>query len=360
MLTSEPGHSGGPVTLDQLIALNDEILALVRSGIPLERGLVLTGRDLQGRLGAIARDLGGRMEQGDRLPEALAKSGYVMPDLYRAIVEAGLRSGRLASALEGMAAVARGYSEARQAVGLALLYPLMVVSLAYGLALGFVVLVAPRFVAAFGSMGLRPMGLLEALARVGETAVYWGPVFPTLLALLVLRWVWSGRSAALDHGPFGRWSSRIPVLGRMMAGFRSANFADILALLIEHGVPLEEAVGLAADAAGGRVRRSPAVADSDEVRGGGPSQGAQLDPDGSLPPLLAWMVRSGRRQGDLPQALRHAAATYRSKSRARAEAIRIVLPTALMLTIGAWAVLLYGLLLFVPLTKLYDELALPT
>ena len=51
MSTSELRPSGGPVTLDQLIALNDEMAALVRAGVPLERGLIEAGRDLRLALG---------------------------------------------------------------------------------------------------------------------------------------------------------------------------------------------------------------------------------------------------------------------------------------------------------------------
>ena len=45
------------ITLDQLIALNDEIAALVRAGVPLDRGLRSLGEDLPGRLGRFARQL---------------------------------------------------------------------------------------------------------------------------------------------------------------------------------------------------------------------------------------------------------------------------------------------------------------
>ena len=118
----------GAVTIDQLIALNDEIVALTRAGVPLERGLLDLGSDVPGRLGRIATALGERMSRGESLSEALASSGGGVPRVYRAVVEAGLRSGRLPVALEGLSAYARGYAEARRSIGLALWYPLMVLA----------------------------------------------------------------------------------------------------------------------------------------------------------------------------------------------------------------------------------------
>ena len=52
-----PTLSKPVITLDQLIALNDEIAALVRAGVPLDRGLRSLGEDLPGRLGRFARQL---------------------------------------------------------------------------------------------------------------------------------------------------------------------------------------------------------------------------------------------------------------------------------------------------------------
>src|SRR5437763_724442 len=158
----------GPISMEQLLALNEEIAALVRAGIPLDRGLLEAGRDVRGRLGRIAGALGRRLGRGESLVEALHAEERAIPPLYRAVVEAGARAGRLPVALEGMARYVRGYAEARTAIGLALWYPLLVLSLAYGLFIGLVWVVVPRFVDAFDSLGLglvAPLPCLEWLGR---------------------------------------------------------------------------------------------------------------------------------------------------------------------------------------------------
>ncbi len=360
MSNGEAGQSGGSVTLDQLVALNDEMAALVRAGIPLERGLIEAGRDLGGRLGAIAGELGGRLAEGERLPAALGRQAGRLPEVYRAIVEAGLRSGRLARALEGMAAIARGYAEARRAVGLALLYPLLVVLLAYALFLFFVTQIAPKFVVGFDSLRLAPVRPLVALAKAGEAVLYWGPIFPAALLILAIGWAISGRSTSLDGGAAGRLAGRIPGIGRMIGEFRSANFAELLALLVEHHVPLDEAVRLAADSSGDRAFRRSVGAFADRLRAGDASPESPAAGPGPLPPLLSWMLTAGHRQGTLALALRNASDVYRRRAQATADTLRAALPTFLMIAIGAGTVLLYGLVLFVPLSALWDELAVPT
>ena len=57
-------------------------------------------------------------------PRPWKAKGKSLPPLYRAVVEAGARSGQLPVALEGLARYVGGFSEARATIGLALWYPL--------------------------------------------------------------------------------------------------------------------------------------------------------------------------------------------------------------------------------------------
>src|SRR3954453_21823105 len=97
------------LSLDHLVALNDEIAALVRTGLPLERGLRLAGGGLPGRLRGTMTVLADGMSRGASLPAALEAERERLPRIYRAVVEAGLRSGRLSGALEGLAGFVRTY-----------------------------------------------------------------------------------------------------------------------------------------------------------------------------------------------------------------------------------------------------------
>jgi len=350
---------GGAITIEQLIALNDEIAALARAGLPLERNLGAIGGDLPGRLGAITRALGARMARGEGLADALEAEGAGLPPAYRAAVEAGLRAGRLPVALEGLASFARTYAELRRAVGLALMYPLTVLALAYGLFVAFAAGIAPRFLRAFESFRLdQGLGPLAGLVRLGDSAAYWGPALPAALLLgLGVAWARSGGAAGLGRGR-GRGLMRwVPWMGGMVGATRASAFADLLALLVEHRVPLPEGIELAAGASGDPAMEREGRALAADLRRGD-TLGDGLRHAGSFPPLLRWLMVTGERQGRLADALRHAAETYRRRALARADAIRTVLPTVLMLAIGATATLVYALTLFIPFSTLLNDLSL--
>jgi general secretion pathway protein F len=346
------------LTLDHLIALNDEIAALIRSGLPLERGLREAGGDFRGRLGRVMTVLAQRMSQGENLPEALTAERERLPRIYRAVVEAGLRSGRLATALESLTGFVRAYLDSRRAIGLALCYPLMVLVLAYGLFVLLVVQVVPRFLGAFETFRIPvPAALLE-LGRLGESVVYWGALLPVLLLVGMALWGWTGTSAGFRPGRARSLLRIFPWMDKLQRNYEAANFADLLGLLIEHGVPYPEALGLAAEATGDRaiVRLGRELAAAVE-RGDAPSA-----PSGSsrtLPPLLLWALSTGQQQVALATSLHSLATIYRKQADHQAEGFRVFLPIVFLVGIGLSATLLFGLALFLPLTTLLEQLSIP-
>jgi type II secretory pathway component PulF len=349
----------GSITIDQLLALNEEIAALVRAGVPLERGLVVAGRDLRGRLGRIAAALSKRLSRGESLPEALAGEEDSIPPLYRAVVEAGARSGRLPIALEGLAKYVRGYAEARAAIGLALWYPLLVLTLAYVLFVGLLWTAIPRFVDAFDSLGLGTTAPLRWLSWVGESVPYWWPVGPVLLFILLIAWVRSGRAAQFRAGSVS-WLWLFPWMRSILANYETANFAELLGLLLEHRVPYPSAIVLAAESTGDtRLTRGASQLAEAIARGESPAAGLAKVERGTFLPMMRWVLATGQEQGSLVAALHNLAGVYRKRAQYQADKLSVFLPTVLMIAIGASATLFYGLALFIPLTNLLRELTLP-
>ena len=349
---------GGPISIGQLAALNDEIAALSRAGLPLERGMLDAGHDLPGRLRELMGGLAERMNQGESLSQAIEAHGDRFPRLYRAVVEAGLRGGRLSAALESLAEFVRGYIEARQAIGLALWYPLIVVMLAYGLFLMLMLTIAPRFEAAFAMLGVPSNWAMEGMAAMSRTAIYWGPIVPVLIVLGLAWWARSGSAAGFQPGRSWSLIRTFPWVRELVRQFEAANFAELLALLLDHGVPFHEAVKLASEATGDPrlVRASLALSGSLES---GESARAALKGSRAFPPLLRWLLVSGAQQTQLVESLRNLGKIYQKRSLYQAEKIRVFLPTVMLLTVGATATLIFVLALFLPFASLLRGLAIP-
>ena len=334
------------MTLDDLVALNDEIAALVRAGVPLEAALAEVGGDLPGRLGRIAAVLAERTARGESLAQAIADESGQLPPAYRAVVEAGLRSGRLSAALESLARPARRLAEARRLVAAGILYPLIVFLVAWGAFVLFTLKIAGSLLAMFKDFHVPGQSLMATLVRWGHSAAWWGPVVPVVVvALAGVWWFYSSRAGLVEPRAAGWFLGWLPWTGRMLRQSRVASFADVLALLIESRVPLPESIVLAADTVGGARLVESAHRIAAALQRGEPLASTQLKGTG-LPPLAAWLLIAGEKRGTLLPALRHTAETYRQRARYLGEKARVFLPLLLTLVIGGGAVAVYAALVF--------------
>jgi general secretion pathway protein F len=333
----------GPISLDQLVALNDEIAALVRAGVPLEEGLAELGADMPGRLGTLMTRLAKETGRGKPLGEVLADPSAQLPPVYRAVVEAGLRAGRLPAALESVAGSIRRLAQMHRSVAIASLYPAIVLILACVLFAVFTAWIAPRMATASEYFQTPGRVFIVTLASWGRSAIYWGPAVPVLVVLLGAVGVCFSRRAVMFDSSRAKFSLLwLPWLGPMLRWSHAAIFTDLLATLVEHRVPLHEAILLAGNACGdpATLRAAQPLAAALE-RGGTIQTALVVSEEHALPPLLEWLIQGVQGQESMVSALKHAAETYRSRAQYQAELAQVVFPVVLTVAIGGTVTLLY-------------------
>lgn len=337
-----------PPSLDQLIALNDELLAMTRAGLPMERGLALAGEELSGRVGRISRELGARLERGESLESALEAEGIAVPAHYRAIVLAGIRSGRLTAALEGLARVIRSAAELRREIGQALVYPFLVAIIGLALAIFLGLWVAPRLEYAVEGMGFATPALFKGLV---SSLPVWASLGALGLVGAWAAWALSGRSSATAM-------RRIPGFRKIAEAACVSRFAEVLALLLEHGTSYGEALILAGESSGDPALASAAREAASRERAG-TIPGGGGDPYAAFPPLLRWILSAEIPAAALIPALNHLGNSYGAKARSRAETLRILLPIAAMAVIGGGTAAFFTLALLIPYSRLLLNLLGP-
>ncbi len=344
-----------PVTLDQLVALSDEIAALARAGVPLDRGLKELAADMPGRLGSLAGDISRRLESGETLSHILAESQHAFPPAYRAVVEAGLRAGRLPAALEDVARMARRISHLRTSLGTALLYPLIVLFLAWQLFMFTCVKVLPVMVRLLAEFEPAAQAWYDAATRFADWAPWlaWG--VPAAL-LLWAAWTWfrSGQVASgVELHPWLAWGA-IGSLRRMQRAGRMAALAETLSTLIANDVPLDDAVSLASAAVGSPQLAKGGRELADRIRRGqfgGP-------PPPGFPPLLAWTLTCGNSE-QLQNSLRRTAQVYRDEFDRRGQWLTLYAPLIATALVGGAVVMIYALLSLGPWIVIMRRLAHP-
>lgn len=348
--------STGPrsITLDQLVAFNDEIASLVKIGLPLELGLVANRDELPKSMNDINLALATRMNRGESLADAMASEAQLFPPAYRAAVQAGVQAGDLGAVLESISRFARSVIDLRTNVGMAFLYPFIVVSLAYVM----FVLLLTEFVGRFRDvtvdLHLPISAPLAFLVRLSETLVYWGWIPPLAMVLLLLWWWIGNRAQGLNLTGFSTPLACVPGIGRLARNFRDANFAELLSILVEHRVPLDQAIVLAADATGDKSLQRTARNIAGAIERGDPPPAVT-----GISPFLQWLLTQSPRQLRLAESLRHAATTYRQRAINQAAWIKLGTPIVAGILVGGGATMLYALTLFSPFLALLKEVGSP-
>ncbi len=173
-----------PISLADLIAFNEEVVALVRVGLPIEVGL--GGAEAPKSIRQITAGFREELRRGSSVRQALDDCGVQFPPSYLAIVEAGLRSNRLNDALVSAGAFARTLLEMQHQIRAALVYPLLIFTIAYGFFLLLLKELVPRINGLVAVSGGTPQPLLQSLEFLSQTMIYWGPILPVLVLFVLL------------------------------------------------------------------------------------------------------------------------------------------------------------------------------
>ncbi|MDX1381943.1 MAG: type II secretion system F family protein, partial [Xanthomonadales bacterium] len=259
------------------------------------------------------------------------------------------RAGALDQVLERLADVAERRQDLARGIGLALLYPVLVVVVALGVVTALMTWVVPRVVQVFASAGEQlPLLTRVMMALSGFLQRNAGWLALLLIAVLALL-AWGWRREAVRERVQG-WMLAVPVLGAALRASATARACRSLSLQLASGVPLVDALGIAS-AAPGLVRFEQALrAAASEVREGA-SLTAALERSGVFPPMAQRLVASGEKSGRLAELLEHAAAAQEREAAARAQAFGAVLQPVLILLVGAF-VLLVVLAVMLPILDL--------
>src|SRR5690606_14347418 len=138
----------------ELALLTRQLATLMKAGIPLEESLDSVARQASRQsVQRILLDLNARIREGATLAQSLATHPRDFSTLYRATVAAGESSGRLDLVLDQLADLTERASQFRQQIGLALVYPGLLVMLSLLIVTGLMVYVVPDMLALITDAG---------------------------------------------------------------------------------------------------------------------------------------------------------------------------------------------------------------
>jgi general secretion pathway protein F len=146
------------------------------------------------------------------------------------------------------------------------------------------------------------------------------------------------------------WQLRMPLVGKMVRGANASRFASTLSILTRSGVPLVEALRIAAEVSSNLLIRDAIRQAAAKVTEGG-SLNRALEDCGYFPPMMIQMIASGEQSGELDEMLARAA-TMQEKELGNLITTLVGLFEPMMLLVMAGVVLMIVLAIMLPILSM--------
>ncbi len=335
-----------------LIVFGQELAALLKAGLPLFQSLdVMLERQkdpvFRGSLTAIREKVKG----GTALSDAIKAEGELYPPIFPASLVAGERSGSLETVLRRFVQYLRLSQALKKKAITAATYPMVLIVVMVAIIGILLVKVIPQFQDFYGSFGVElPLQtrVLMGLSIGVRDNFLW--LVLGLAGAVVVTIVWSRREGSglvLD-----RLLLRIPYLGGLMRMYATSQLARTLSTLLAGGLPLLNALEVAAESIGNRAMAAAVSAATPQIREGR-SLTVALESTGMLENLTIEMVKVGEQTGALGEMLGSIAEFYDEELDTRmATVMALVEPVMLILMAAVVAAML--LAFYLPMFQVFS------
>lgn len=326
-------RSRGRVGVHEFLVFNQELVALLKAGLPVVAGLeILLERQENAHFKRILIDVKEQLVSGVALSDAFLSHGDTFPRLYATSLKAGERSGEVEKVLRRFLEYQKILGRVKRKVTGAMAYPIVLVSLAVGLIFILMTYVIPKFTEFYAGFGADMPALTVAV--VG-TATF---MRAHLLELLL------GTAAAVFA--FDRWRRtdagnraidglllKLPAVGVVLHEFSLSQFARALATLVGAGTPLVTALEISTGSIGNR-RISDAVASVVPKVREGAELWRSLEQTGQFTSLAVEMVKVGEATGALEDMLTNVSDFYDESLEARLQTIINLIEPVILIVMG--------------------------
>ena len=398
------GFSFGKVKQKELTLFTRQLSILQDAGLPILRSLKVLGEmQKPGKLKNALLDTCDEIEGGSTLSEAMSKSPKAFDRLYCNMIRAGEAGGALEVILRRLSEFMERASSLRRKVKGAMVYPIVVVSVAVGILSFIMITIVPQFKKIFDDFGSELPAMTQflidassilATGRVGGGGEDPGrKVLPVpgfwLIPAVPFAFMYFIKLVRMsNYGAMGwdLFTLKMPIFGQLVEKNLVARSCRTLGTLLGAGVPILEGLNITRETTGNKMFEKMFIHVSERIRDGesiaAPMKEAAVPPfhpvamffwtlfvpgigallymgkynKPVLDDLVVNMVDVGEESGELDTMLYKVADTYDEEVAVLTESLTSLMEPLLIIFLGG-AVGFIVVALFLPLIKLIQDLS---
>jgi type IV pilus assembly protein PilC len=297
------------VSTREFLVFNQELATLLKAGMPLVQSLDILRRRVSNPIfKSVLDDVYERVRAGSSLSEAFEAHGTLFPGVYTASLLAGEKSGNLEQVIRRYVSYVKVVATVRRKTVSALVYPAILMLLSLVVVSIIVLRVVPEFDAFYQQFNEE---LPLSTRMLVQLSVFVRSSFTLIVVALVLGgvglWMWLREPKQRER--FDRWVLRLPGLGPIARKFSTSQASRTLATLLGGGIPLVNAIDVAAKSIKNRYIAHELHTAGQQVREGR-ALAAAMNESGAFTDVAIKMVEVGESTGALQEMLNSLADFY--------------------------------------------------
>jgi len=330
-----------------LLIFGQELAALLKAGLPLLQSLdVMLERQKDPLFRASLAGIRERVKSGVALSEAFKTEGDLYPPILAASLVAGERSGSLETVLRRFVQYLRLTQALKKKAIAVSVYPIVLFTVMTALVFVMLIYVIPQFQSFYEGLNAQlptPTLILMAISNAIRENMVWILLGLAVAVVVLIGWLRQpGSAVTVDRALL-----RLPFLGRLMRMYATSQLARTLSTLLTGGLPLLNALDVAANSVGNRAMAVAVATATPQIREG-KSLTAALESTGMLENLALEMVKVGEQTGALGDMLGSVAEFYDEEVDTRLATV-LALVEPIMLVMMAFLVAGMLLAFYLPL-----------
>jgi type IV pilus assembly protein PilC len=336
-----------------LVLFTRQLATMVDAGIPLVGAMTAlydtADPKKQVSLRNVIADVTSRVQGGDSFHQSLAKHPFIFNRLYVSMVKAGEAGGLLAEILDRLAGFLEASARLKKKVKSALVYPVVVISIALVITAFLIIKVVPVFADVFKDFGRPLPGPTQMLVDLSQfSRDYWWAILLAIAGLYYALKVF----LKTENGQmlWDKYQLKLPVFGPLLHKIAMTRFARTFAQLIRSGVPILETLDIVGGSAGNRVIEQAIRSVSTDVERGD-NLSVALSKKTIFPPMMLRMVAAGESTGKIDEMLEKMADFWDEEIEATLSGLTSLLEPILIVMLG---IIVGGIVLcmFLPIFQL--------
>jgi type II secretory pathway component PulF len=335
------------VKQEELILFTRQFTTIVKTGVPLVRGLqTLREQSESDEMRTVLDTLLKDIQKGSSLGEAMRKHPGVFSPTYYNTVKAGESSGRLEEILGKLADLLEYELKVKEEIKSATRYPILVIVIMILACTVLITFVIPKFMTVFARFEMElPLPTRILIGLNTYVHEYWMTFLMILIGMVVgLRYYIRTERGSRQ---WDQLKLSMPIIGSIKFKGIMSRFARIFATLSGSGIPVLEALDIVRHAVGNLVISDRIKKIQTRVMEG-TGIASPMTRIGGFPPLLVQMISIGEETGALEEMLIEVSRHYETEVDYQLRRLTVAIEPVLIVFLGGM-VLLLALAVFMPL-----------